>query len=72
MKLTVALFDACLLLAATPPGRSQSEPIPIVEHLGMLMWADDVSNFQVRALQGHLECSFFEQSVQKCPNCSSP
>jgi len=26
---------------------AQLEPRPIVEHLGMLMWADEVANFQV-------------------------
>ena len=43
-----ALLCAVFVLAAPPLCRSQSEPRPIVEHLGMLMWADEVSNFQVR------------------------
>jgi hypothetical protein len=30
-----------------PAVLAQLEPRPIVEHLGMLMWADEVANFQV-------------------------
>ena len=48
MYSTTALLCAVLVLAASPACRSQSELRPIVEHLGMLMWADEVSNFQVR------------------------
>lgn len=68
MELTIAFISAALLLAATPLCRSQSEPRPIVEHLGMLLWADEVSNFQVRALQGSFPREHSEQGVQKYPN----
>ena len=58
MDLKAAVLCSALLLAVAPLCRSQSEPRPIVEHLGMLMWADEVSNFQVRAVQDTFTSDF--------------
>ncbi|KAK9833271.1 hypothetical protein WJX81_001570 [Elliptochloris bilobata] len=46
MILQILFAFILLLLAIAPPALSQTEPKPIVEHLGMLVWAEEVSNFQ--------------------------
>lgn len=48
-RTAVTCFAVLLILA--PAALAQLAPRPIIEHLGMLMWADEVPNFQVRMLR---------------------
>ncbi len=48
-RTTVTCLAVLSLFA--PAVLAQLEPRPIVEHLGMLMWADEVANFQVGPLR---------------------